>query len=229
MVSPLKLNYAPLDTLHLDALPVFAREAFEKCTTLPLFASDDWYLAGGTALALQVGHRQSQDLDFFTPQKTFDVRKVEQTLASEKAWRTESKSDGTLYGEFENAKISLISYLFLKPKEEMIRAGTVSIVTPPDIAAMKITAVSQRGRKRDFVDLYWLCKNVQPLSESFERAQQQYTVRQNQNHIVKSLVFFDDAEDDPMPTLFFKASWEEVKAYFRKEVPAIAKKIIGLE
>lgn len=229
MVPHPRIKNDPQTELHLDALPLFARDAFLRCIELPLFASDDWYLAGGTALALQVGHRESQDLDFFTTQKSCDIGELERALGSERTWQTESRSEGTLYGELLNAKISLISYPFFKPAELLLTKGTISILTPPDIATMKIAAISQRGRKRDFIDLYWLCNHVQPLSESFARAQQQYTVKQNPNHILKSLVYFGDAESDPMPKLFFKANWEEIKRYFQKEVPRIVKEISHLE
>lgn len=208
---------------------MFARDAFLHCTKLPLFASDNWYLAGGTALALQVGHRESQDLDFFTTQKSFNIGELERILGNEQTWHTESRSEGTLYGELLNAKMSLIAYPFFKPVGPRLKAGTVSILTPPDIAAMKITAISQRGRKRDFIDLYWLCNHIQPLTESFGRAQRQYTINQNPNHILKSLVYFEDAESDPMPRLFFQTSWEQIKKYFRAEVPRIAKKMLRLE
>ncbi|MEK7208490.1 MAG: nucleotidyl transferase AbiEii/AbiGii toxin family protein [Patescibacteria group bacterium] len=227
MVATAQLNNV-LSTLRLDALPLFARDAFLRCATLSLFSRGGWYLAGGTALALQVGHRQSHDLDFFTSERRFSERRIEEELAREKTWVRESITDGTLYGELLGAKVSLIAYPLFKPAEPFLAVGTVSVLTPPDIAAMKITAISQRGRKRDFVDLYWLSRNVQPLAESFKRAQKQYSVRQNPNHIVKSLVYFGDAEADPMPTLFFDATWEDIKKYFRQEVLRIAKKLIGL-
>ena len=126
-----------------------------------------------------------------------------------------------------SAKASFISYPSFSPADELIEVGSVSILTPSDIAAMKIIAVSQRGRKRDFFDLYWLSINVLPLGKSVDRAQRQYSVRQNINHILKSLVYFDDAEDDPDPDTNFKVSWKQVKDFFAKEVRAIADKIIG--
>ena len=195
---------------------------------MPFFSENGLYLAGGTALALQVGHRESVDLDFFTPERLFDEKKAEEALGQTGKWRTSSLSRATLYGTFLSAKVSLIGYPFFKPVEPLLQKGTISIVTPPDIAAMKIVAVSQRGRKRDFIDLYWLGKHIQSLGESVVRAQKQYAVPQNPTHLLKSLVYFDDAEADPMPTLLFKASWEEVKAYFRHEVPRIAKELMGL-
>ncbi len=224
------MKKASEQTLHYEALPIFARDALERCSTLLFFANDGWYLAGGTALALQAGHRQSQDLDFFTTEKMFAVSKAEQTLGQEKSWQTESKDEaGTLYGELLQAKMSLIAYPFFQPAEKMRNVGTVSLAAPQDIAAMKIAAISQRGRKRDFVDLYWLSQHTQSLSESFERSLRHYTIKQNPSHILKSLTYFDDAENDPMPTLFFKANWEEIKKYFRTEVVKIAKDLFQIE
>ena len=194
---------------------------------MPLFNQSGWYLAGGTALALQAGHRKSVDLDFFTTLDTFDEGRVAESMSNAGEWKTASLSQGTLYGEFMSAKASFISYPSFSPADELIEVGSVSILTPSDIAAMKIIAVSQRGRKRDFFDLYWLSINVLPLGKSVDRAQRQYSVRQNINHILKSLVYFDDAEDDPDPDTNFKVSWKQVKDFFAKEVRAIADKIIG--
>lgn len=222
------INSNTLSKLHLDALPKETRNAFLECVKIGLF-STGWYLAGGTALALQVGHRQSLDLDFFTAQKSFDEKKIEEMLSAEGKWKTTSLDSGTIYGEFYGAKMSLIAYHFFRPADPFLKVKNVSIMTPTDIAPMKITAISQRGKKRDFVDLYWLSKNIQPLEVSIARAARQYTILQNQSHILKSLVYFADAEDDPMPTLFFNVTWKEVKSYFQKEVPRIAKKLMGLD
>ena len=228
MVASFDLNQATLKQLRLDILPPTTRKAFLRCVHLPFFSSNDWYLAGGTALALQAGHRQSVDLDFFTSQKTFDEKGAEETLSETKDWETSSLASRTLYGKFSGAKMSLIAYPFFRPAEPFIQLGAVSILTSPDIAAMKIVAISQRGRRRDFLDLYWLCQHRLTLLESVERAERQYTVRQNRNHLLKSLVYFADAETDPSPTIFFDADWPTVKNYFLTEVPRLAKKILGL-
>ena len=220
----------PASGLKFDVLPTKTKKALERCAALPLFSSPaGWYLAGGTALALQAGHRQSVDLDFFTPQKSFDEKEVEETLSSAGDWKTSSLDRGTIYGELAGAKISLIAYPFFKPRASLIQVGTVSILTPADIAIMKIVAISQRGKRRDFIDLYWISKNVQPLRESVYRVDSQYSVTQNPNHILKSLVYFSDADDDPMPQIFFEATWDQIKNYFSHEVPVIAKLILRLD
>ncbi len=94
---------------------------------------------------------------------------------------------------------------------------------------MKIIAISQRGKKRDFVDLYWCAMNQEPLKHIIQTAVHQYPGQEhNINHILRSLIFFDDAEKDPMPKLFFKANWHGIKKYFQAEVPKVAREILKL-
>ncbi|MCX6751583.1 MAG: nucleotidyl transferase AbiEii/AbiGii toxin family protein [Candidatus Nomurabacteria bacterium] len=223
--SQIKQN---MNLFHFDVLPKATLRALQKCTKISLFSQNKWYLAGGTALALQAGHRRSVDLDFFTEKKKFDEKKIEKLLNNQGKWITTSLSSGTLYGEFFGAKMSFIAYPFFIPAIPARKYGTVAMMTPLDIAVMKIIAISQRGRKRDFFDLYWICQNVQPLSKIIPLVYKQYTIHQNLTHILKSLVYFEDAESDPEPEIYFKASWKTVKKFFRKEIPIIAKKVMKL-
>ena len=216
-----KSNY-----LFFDALPRATVRAFNKCSEIYFFLRDAWYLAGGTALALQVGHRSSVDLDFFTKRKLFNEKRVEENMSKYGKWVTNSISNGTLYGEFLGAKISFIAYHFFTPAELMRKQGAVSLLAPLDIAVMKIIAVSQRGRKRDFFDLYWICQNASPLHDILLRVRKQYFASQNIFHILKALVYFEDAETDPEPVIYFDADWKKVKKFFIKEIPLIAKKLI---
>jgi hypothetical protein len=110
-----------LEGLRLDVLPVTTKEAFLRFIELEFLRREHWYLAGGTALALQAGHRESVDLDFFSAQRSFDIPKIEITLAGEGSWRTTSTSEGTLYGEFIGAKVSFIAYPSFKPLDPMLR------------------------------------------------------------------------------------------------------------
>ncbi len=218
----------PLDELHLSCLPKATQNAFRYATTVPLFSSGGWYLAGGTALALQVGHRQSVDLDFFTTKTSFNQRATELALTKTEYWETTHQEKGTLFGLFKKAKMSFIAYPFFIPSKQVFVCGTVRILQPSDIAVMKIIAVSQRGRKRDFLDLYWYCTNRESLRDVILRIFHQYPKRHDSAHILKSLTYFEDAESDPMPTIFFKATWAGVKAFFRREVPSIARSILGI-
>ena len=105
--------------------------------------------------------------------------------------------------------------------------GAIKVLQAKDIAVMKITAISQRGRKRDFFDLYWCAKNIEPLEEIIKRLKVQYpSVAHDYHHILKSLVYFEDAESDPDPEINFDANWKKVKSFFVKEIPEIADKIM---
>ncbi len=214
------------DQLFFNTLPKDAVLALKKCSEIDFFLHDKWYLAGGTALALRAGHRRSYDLDFFTENKSFDEKGVEKVLNNQGEWITNHISEGTVFGLFSKTKMSLIAYPFFTPAQKVLKFGTVSLLAPADIAVMKIIAISQRGKKRDFFDLYWICQHVVPLYDSILKVDKQYSVRQNPNHILKSLIYFQDAEDDPEPEIYFKATWREVKKFFTKEIPVIAKKII---
>lgn len=217
------------EDLRLDILPSATRRAFLACVKLPLFQHNKWYLAGGTSMALQVGHRQSVDLDFFTPLKKIKEIEIERELLNTGHWQMTYRESGTIYGKFMEAKMSLIAYPFFIPSKKKLLCGTISILLPTDIAAMKIIAISQRGRKRDFVDLYWYCQNQEPLEEVVKRAVRQYPGQEdNLNHIMKSLTYFVDAENDPQPKIFFKADWREIKKFFQKEAVVLSKKLIGL-
>ncbi|PIT93778.1 hypothetical protein COU00_02525 [Candidatus Falkowbacteria bacterium CG10_big_fil_rev_8_21_14_0_10_43_11] len=228
MVTPHPLDNSILNQLHLNILPNATSQAFLCCAALPFFNTGGWYLAGGTALALQAGHRRSVDLDFFTAKKTFNEKQAAEYLSRQGDWKTTSLDCGTLYGKLAGAKISLISYPFFKPSQPLLSVGSIRVLTLPDIAAMKIVAISQRGRKRDFIDIYWLATHGQGLEQSIKAALRQYNVSQNLSHILKSLVYFNDADNDPMPSLFFKTNWKTVKQYLRREVTKTAKKLLKL-
>lgn len=227
MVTPLEITSVSSEELRLDVLPSKIRKAFVACGSFSFLACSNWYLAGGTALALQAGHRKSIDLDFFTPKGAFQGIRLERDLLNTGNWRTTFQERGTLFGEFMGAKMSFIAYPFFQPTLSRLRYGNICILKPHDIAAMKIIAISQRGRKRDFIDLYWHMVHKEPVKEIIQRAIHQYPGQEhNLPHILKSLVYFEDADHDPTPELLFKAEWQTIKAYFRREIPKIAKELL---
>lgn len=218
------------EKLHLDIMLRATKKAFLRCVELPWLQDSSWYLAGGTALALQVGHRVSVDLDFFTEEKDFSVEEMERLLMSSGEWTTTLIERGTLYGIFEGAKMSFIAYPFFHPSEDRLRCGAVTLASPEDIAAMKIVAVSQRGKKRDFIDLYWLAQNRISLGDAIRLSVERYPDQHHSlPHFLKSLVYFVDAEEDPMPNVFFSVDWKTVKVFFEKEIPLLAEKMLHLE
>jgi hypothetical protein len=215
--------------LHFSSLPRMTKKALDFLSNEKWLKDTNWYLAGGTALALQTGQRRSVDLDFFTTDQSFTISSVLLNFFSNKNWETTIEEPNTIYGKLFKAKVSFIAYPFFKPEQEFLRYGTINIIRPRDIAVMKIIAISQRGRKRDFYDLYWCAKNIEPLVVIIKRLKKQYpSVAHDYHHILKSLVYFKDAESDPTPEINFKASWKTVKSFFIKEIPIITKNLIKL-
>ena len=177
------------------------------------------YLAGGTALALQIGHRISYDLDFFTDQK-FKAQIFLKEMSRFKLYQHERVGWGTILGKLGNVKFSLFYYpypLLRKP----ISFKNINIADIADISAMKIAAISERGTKRDFVDLYFILQKI-ALNEAFNFYDKKYQkLSSNSVHIKKSLVYFEDAEKDPTPKMIIPVSWGKVKTFFKKEVKNI--------
>lgn len=209
-----------------NALPSQTLKALDLLSKQKWLKKSDWYLAGGTALALHAGHRQSIDLDFFTPRGTFSTGPLLNHFKNME-WKTNVSEKGTVYGTLLTAKISFIAYPFFRYVEPPQWYDNVRILKPADIAVMKIIAISQRGRKRDFVDLFWCAQNCESLVSIIKKLPEQYPdIAHNYHHILQSLMYFEDAEADPMPKLFFKADWKTVKSYFKREVPKIARELL---
>lgn len=212
---------------HYEAVPVETKKALDFLAGEKWLKESDWYLAGGTALALQTGGRKSFDLDFFSNKTDFNEKKLLVHFIKNSDWETEVEEKNTIYGKLFGAKVSFIAYPFFIPKQKFLWYGSVRVLNPIDIGVMKITAISQRGRKRDFFDLYWCSKNIEPLENIIKRLKVQYpSVAHNYHHILKSLVYFEDAESDPEPQIYFDADWKSIKRFFTKEIPLIAMRII---
>jgi len=185
----------------------------------------DAYLAGGTACALHLGHRLSFDLDFFTS-KQFDNLRVVSELEKVIDFKLEETSEGTILGKIKDIRFSLFIYKYklLFPLKKLLG---INILDLRDIAAMKIVAISERGVKRDFVDLYFMCKAKIDLESMLRLYDKKYgKLASNLIHIKKSLVYFMDAEDQEMPKMLKPCSWLEVKRFFEQEVKKIAIKTI---
>ncbi|MBI2989810.1 MAG: nucleotidyl transferase AbiEii/AbiGii toxin family protein [Candidatus Magasanikbacteria bacterium] len=218
-----------LAAFHFETLPKETKKAFDFLSKQDWLKKSKWYLAGGTALALHSGNRRSVDLDFFTEKKSFDMKRLLSKFLDNPDWTIQVEDENTIYGELFKAKVSFIAYPFFVPKQKPHWHGTVRILDPLDIAVMKIVAISQRGRKRDFFDLYWCANHLESLENTVKRLKIQYpSVAHDFHHILKSLVYFVDAESDPEPEIYFKATWPQVKSFFKKEVPALLRKILHL-
>lgn len=181
----------------------------------------DAYLAGGTACALQLGHRISLDLDFFT-EKEFDTEVILQQLEKLPHFKLDETAKWTILGSFPKVKFSYFYYRYPLIKKTS-SFSQINIASLEDIAAMKIDAICSRGTKRDFIDLYFLAKKFS-LEKIFKFYDQKYgKLSNNIIHIMRSLDYFADAHLQDPPKMLIPVSWEEVKKFFQKETIRLAK------
>lgn len=180
-----------------------------------------FYLAGGTALALQLGHRRSLDFDFFRPQG-FDPNELLRQFEPIGAVVARRAELNTLTIEVDGITTSFFAYSapLLRP---LIRSPwSVNLAPIADIAAMKVSAIAGRGSRRDFVDLYFICAHALSLAVVLQLFDEKFRgVPYERYHVLKSLTFFDDAEAEPMPEMVQPASWDDLKRFFLAEVPAL--------
>ncbi len=183
-----------------------------------------FYLAGGTASALYLGHRISVDLDFFGLE-SFDVEELAWRLADLGRFRLESFAPDTLLGFFEDVRISFFRYRYPLVDEPVTVLDTL-VVGLGDLAAMKIEAIGQRGSRRDFIDLYFICRSRMTLAEALEWHRRKFAgLNINVMHLIRALVYFEDAEADPMPEMLRLVSWPDVRRFFEQETQALFRQL----
>lgn len=173
-------------------------------------------LVGGTALALQIGHRSSVDIDLFG-KHGMDENAIADVLQEFKQRKRLGGSRSIQVFLINDIKVDLVNYPYpwLQPPvvEEGIRMANVE-----DIAAMKIAAITQRGSKKDFIDLYFLLQRFE-LLEILQFYKKKITDG-NEWLALRSMSYFDDADPQPTPAMFQNIEWLEIKAYISKVVKA---------
>lgn len=206
-------------TLHWEAAPTGMADLLHSLSST--LATTDFYLAGGTALALLEGHRISVDLDFFSA--SFD--QPDELLAmiedEHPAAQATLVAPRTLYLEIDNIIVSFLGYRYpaVAPPMEP-NAGLLPFASREDIAAMKLAAIASRGSRKDFVDLWWLLSRYWSLAGSLEFFRTKFTTR-DVGHVVRSLVYFDDADSEPPLRLLVDIEWETVKRDLRGWVSSL--------
>ncbi|MBU1102840.1 nucleotidyl transferase AbiEii/AbiGii toxin family protein [Patescibacteria group bacterium] len=200
--------------MHLEILDPKRRKSLSK---LGFLKDQNFYMAGGTALALQISHRTSLDFDFYTDKK-FDTRKLRERfdIEFEKIQETYIAED-SLELDIGGVKMSFFRYPYglIKPTLEV---EGVFVASKEDIAAMKILAISQRGKRRDFIDIYFLIKEF-GLEQIMEFTKEKYP-EFNIYVGLQGLVYFQDADEDSDKnrfTMLQEADWKEIKEYIIKE------------
>ncbi len=187
--------------------------------------NDSFYLAGGTALALQIGHRDSVDFDFFT-EKSFDTEKLENKINkvfSGYKIKISQKEPNTLSVTIDSeVNLSFISYKY-PLLNKLIKTKHLKLASIVDIGAMKLSAIISRSTIKDYVDLYYIIKNI-GLEKLISSTEIKYP-EIDTNLILKSLVYFKDIKKEPID---FKEDKEvklsEIKTFLKKSVQIYLKK-----
>lgn len=171
-------------------------------------------LAGGTSLALQIGHRVSVDIDLFGDHELneYEFTHILSHFGSPSLLK---RSVHILVYTINDLKVDFVHYRYpwIEPASTV---ENIRLASRKDIAAMKLNAISGRGSRKDFTDLYFLLKEYS-LSEMLEFYNQKYS--QNSLFMVlKSLTYFEDADEDDPPVMVQKIAWERIKNTIREEV-----------
>ncbi|MCF8297643.1 MAG: nucleotidyl transferase AbiEii/AbiGii toxin family protein [Saprospiraceae bacterium] len=171
-------------------------------------------LVGGTALALQLGHRKSIDLDLFGDINSDSIT-ISQQLDKIGSVTVLKKSKNINIYLIDNIKVDIVNYHY-KWLESSNIVDELVLAGKKDIAAMKLAAITGRGTKKDFIDLFFLLEHYK-LDEIFSFYMQKY-------HdgslflVLKSLLYFDDAEQDESPVMLIDTNWELVKQEIKLKV-----------
>ncbi len=192
------------------------REVLNKL--LHLMPVQDAYLAGGTALALQLGHRESIDFDWFTA-FPFEVAQVESRLQTLGTLEVTDAKRNTFHGILDNVQVTFLRYPYplIHPFVVSEESPNLRMASLLDIGTMKMIAVSQRGARKDFIDLYALHHVGITLNMLTKRLPEKFLGNKiNMYHIVKSLTYFEDAEEEPMPRMLTDFNWDAMKSFFQQ-------------
>lgn len=191
--------------LYLSTVESTTLELLKRLQQLPVLSNTR--LVGGTALALQLGHRRSIDLDFFG-QINVNSQELREALQTLGMLTVLSDSKNIHIYVLNGVKIDIVNYTYPWIDDVVCKDG-IRLASPKDIAAMKITAIEGRGTKKDFVDIYFLLKTYS-LNNILDFYAQKYS-DSSSFMAMKSLAYFEDAEEDPMPYMFVDVSWDEIK------------------
>lgn len=179
---------------------------------------------------MQIGHRVSTDLDWFSTTQQLNTPARQQLvkhLQASNALTLVSEEDGMLFTQLLEVEVSFI-YQHHHLLETTIEYDGIQIASPPDIGLMKLAAVNSRGTRRDFVDLYCL-QDVITLEQLFDLATEKYKDRPNFLAVTaRALAYFADAEQQPMPNMLRPVSWNDVRNYCENAARKLARQLSGI-
>jgi hypothetical protein len=213
---------APLSPVHWSAVSPTLRDLLRIIGPQPF--AQRFYLAGGTALALRLGHRRSVDLDFFsaTDEVLYGVRREILNALASYAPQAIEDVDGNLLLIMSGVRVGFFSYGYplLEPPDDVEGVAVASLV---DVGLMKLDALISRGSRKDFYDLYWVAQQA-PLAYLLGLGRAKYPyARDFELMAVESLVLFDNADRDLQPDLWVDLPWPHVRQFFIDQAQALGR------
>lgn len=181
----------------------------------PEVTARSFYLGGGTALAIQLGHRRSIDFDWFLegrmPDPLLLAREIQETVP----FVTTQIEPRTLFGTVNGVRVSFFEFRY-PMLDQTVRWPDYEcrLASLRDLACMKLSAIVQRGSKKDFVDLFALGRECFPLADMLVWYRTRFGI-DDMGHVLYALAYFDDADAERMPRMLWKVGWKEVKEAIR--------------
>ena len=191
--------------LYYQTIDAKTLELLTALQSIPAFSN--MRLAGGTSLALQTGHRKSIDLDFFGRIEADESTFQEAFTIFEKVTWIKKSANINIFS-INDIKVDFVNYVYPWLDETKFEEG-LRLAGLKDIAAMKLAAVTGRGTKKDFIDIYFLLQQF-TLEEMLQHYKNKYADGSD-FLVLKSLTYFDDAEPEQEPVMLTNISWQAVK------------------
>ena len=185
---------------------------------LLLLKSSGYILWGGTALALIFGHRQSIDFDFFISQDIDTSALFADCLQifADQSVQKIFESHNTLYISVDGVKISFFAYHH-PPIQALLESEYFQLYHIRDIAAMKLRAIQNRATNKDYVDLYYLIREL-GLQQILQDFVQKFWPVVSESYLLKSLIYFEDLDNEPLVLTDQSLSFEDVQKFLIEEV-----------
>jgi len=200
--------------MHLEGLKSKQKKIFKKLNKFPEF-----YLAGGTALALEIGHRISVDFDLFSNKNIPSnlMGKIKKVFKDFEIKIILNHSE-QLSVAVSGIKLDFVKYEF-PIILGLIEFKKVRMLKPPEIAAMKAYALNYRGTFKDYVDLYFILKNKHSNLEEIKKiAEEKYGEKFNFRLFLEELIYLKDFKKEKIEFLEKKIDYFEIEKFFKKKI-----------
>ncbi len=214
-----------MSELHERVLDGDTARVFERLGSMSELAS--FYLAGGTGAALQLGHRRSLDLDLFT-ERPWTWARVAPALGAVGEVVVDLTEPDTFVGTVSGVRVSLFHYPYALLEEPIPTRFDIPLAGLLDIGCMKLLAVGQRGSRKDFIDLYHLGLAGYPVRDFLDALPRKAPgTGFNPVHILRSLSYFEDAEQEPDPVMLVDYEWGAVRSDCEAQADALLDEILS--